>query len=149
MFGTNVVFMKPKTIVRARGTRGTELVETRDETRMMLTNNFHLYMPMYGLEAPSQYLVILKLKYPNLLLVVNHESRSLSGVNVALVAWVHLASVARTHMHRSPISRILYMPPLQAVKQLEQKAHTQRSPRTDNCIIKVIVIFVDGTITDP
>jgi hypothetical protein len=63
---------------------------------MMLTNNFHLYMPMYGLEAPSQYLVILKLKYPNLLLVVNHESRSLSGVNVALM-WVHLASVARTY----------------------------------------------------
>jgi hypothetical protein len=44
-------------------------------------------MPMYGLEAPSQYLVILKLKYSNLLLVVNYENRSLSGVNVALVAW--------------------------------------------------------------
>jgi hypothetical protein len=68
---------------------------------MMLTNNFHLYMPMYGLEAPSQYLVILKLKYPNLLLVVNYESRSLSGVNVALVAWVHLASVA-------PLSRLTH-----------------------------------------
>jgi hypothetical protein len=60
---------------------------------MNLTNNFYLSM----LEAPSQYLVILKLKYPNLLLVMNHESRSLSGVNVALVAWVHLASATRTY----------------------------------------------------
>jgi hypothetical protein len=61
------------------------------------TNNFYLSMPMYGLEAPSQFLVILKLKYPNLLLVENHESRSLSGVNVALVAWVHLATAALTY----------------------------------------------------
>jgi len=38
MFGTNVDFMKPKTIVGARGTRGTELVETRDETRMNSMN---------------------------------------------------------------------------------------------------------------
>ena len=44
---------------------------------------------MYGLEAPSQYLVILKLKYPYLLLVVNYD--------VALVAWVHLASVTCTY----------------------------------------------------